>query len=831
MKYFFTGIVLSVFWIQLSAQQRPKDESAGKGKITGSIIDSASKTAIEYATISIFLPNQKRPVTGTTSDSKGAFVVRNLAPGKYRMVIDFIGYNSRVADPVTVGESSSAVSLGTIILAKKQDAMQAVTVIGQKPLVESKIDKLVYNAERDLTSQGGVATDILKKIPQISVDVDGNVELAGSSSIRFLINGKPSTAFGNNIADVLQSIPASQIKSIEVITNPGAKYDAEGLGGIINIILKQNTAQGINGNLSLSAGSRLENGSFNFNARKGNFGLNAFISGNARLAANTPSNSQRTSLDTVSKAQVQLDQEGSYLFKRHGLQSGLGFDWTYRKKNNFSGSVNYNLFGNNGNGSVNQTQVTTVPGNSGDVLSSVSTYNPAYSSFRFYNVDANLNYKRTFEKEDQELSVAVNSSYGNNLIHSSSTQYWQPQDSLFFGTQSTNPGEDRQIEGKIDYTQPLAKKTLLGVGGKIDYRDITSASQVLLFQPSSNTYLYDSALSNNLNYKQTIYALYTEISFPVWHLFDAKIGGRYERTNINSYYSNAPQQVPEPGYNTFVPAIFFSRKLDDRQTVRLSYSKRISRPDYRDLNPFVNTVDPKNITAGNPYLQPEIGNRFELAYNRDLGNSGSFMVTAFYRTSDHDIQPYIVYYPTLQVGDSVYYNVAVSMPQNIGLEKDFGVNLFGNLRVGQRINVRSNVFLFSRHTINAIDPGYNSNSFNYRINVNGSYQFPHDLAAEFFGNFSSPRSEVQGKYPSFFSYTFAFRKQFMNKKASIALTATNPFNEYVNQRTSLYGPNFTQTGLRQVPYRSFGINLTWKFGKLEFKKEKEQNSAPEESNG
>ena len=162
--------------------------------------------------------------------------------------------------------------------------------------------------------------------------MDGNVELAGSSSIRFLINGKPSTAFGSSITDVLQSIPASQIKSIEVITNPGAKYDAQGLGGIINIILKKSTAQGINGNVSLTAGTIMQNGSFNFNARKGKFGVNAFLSGNARLTTTTPTSSQRISTDTATKLKALLQQDGSGDFNRHGYQTGVGFDWTYKEK-------------------------------------------------------------------------------------------------------------------------------------------------------------------------------------------------------------------------------------------------------------------------------------------------------------------------------------------------------------------------------------------------------------------------------------------------------------------------------------------------------------------
>ena len=182
--------------------------------------------------------------------------------------------------------------------------LQSVVVTAPEKLVENKIDKLVYNAEKDITSQTGVATDILKKVPQISVDVDGNVELEGSTDIRFLINGKPSTIFGSNITDVLQSIPANQIKSIEVITNPGAKYDAQGTGGIINIILKHNTVQGINGNVSLTAGTIVQNGSININARKGKFGLNAFVNGNARLTTTTQNSLQRVSTDTVTKTNV-----------------------------------------------------------------------------------------------------------------------------------------------------------------------------------------------------------------------------------------------------------------------------------------------------------------------------------------------------------------------------------------------------------------------------------------------------------------------------------------------------------------------------------------------
>ncbi|WP_288097393.1 carboxypeptidase regulatory-like domain-containing protein, partial [Hydrotalea sp.] len=273
-KFFLTVLLFIV-----STQVQAFDDVAGK--VTGKVIDAVSKQPIEYATITVLNKSTKNVVNGTITDGTGSFVIKGLAPGNYIFKIQSLGYQEYTINTVSVQKNAS-INLPVIALVKQENVLQGVTVTAKKPLVENKIDKMVFNAEKDLTSQSGVATDLLKKVPMVSVDVDGNVQLAGSSSIQFLINGRPSTAFGNNIADVLQAIPASQIKSIEVITNPGAKYDASGLGGIINIILKDNHAKGINGNLSLTAGTLLQNGSFNLTARKKNFGINAFVSGGAR---------------------------------------------------------------------------------------------------------------------------------------------------------------------------------------------------------------------------------------------------------------------------------------------------------------------------------------------------------------------------------------------------------------------------------------------------------------------------------------------------------------------------------------------------------------------
>lgn len=803
-------------WCQSNSQ------NAAIGKITGRVVDSVSGQPVEYATISLFPAGSKKPVAGVIAGSKGLFSIENQPSGDYRLSIYFMGYQTKNI-VVSITSDQSTVALGNVLLAPNVQVLQGVTINAQKGVIENKVDKLVYNAGKDITSQTGVATDVLKKVPQVSVDVDGNVELQGSGGVLFLINGKPSTIFGSNITDVLQSIPANQIETIEVITNPGAKYDAQGTGGIINIILKHNNIQGINGNVSLTAGTIMQSGSFNINARKGNFGLNAFMNGNARLTTNTPSSSKRVTTDTATNTTSVLQQNGNGNFNRHGFQSGLGFDWTISERNSLSGALNYANFGNRSNNNFNQFE--QVPDGARNILNT-TTINNSNSAFRQYSFDPSLNFKHTFENKEKQLEIGMDGSFAHNTITAGNDQYLQPRDSLIYGTRNNNPARENEYEIKADYVQPLHKDVNLGIGGRFSGYDIATTADASLWDPSVDNYVYNAALSNNLDYHQKVYAGYAELSFPIDSTFQIRLGGRYERTQVNSFYANARQQI-DKGYNTFIPAVFLMKKIDESQTIKLSYTIRINRPEYSDLNPFINTSDPKNITTGNPDLKPEIWDRYEASYNNDLGKTGSFMITLFYRQSNGDIQPFIIYYPSIQIGDTTYTNTTVTTQKNIGIEKNMGTNIFFDLHLTDKFEVRSNILWFYRHTINQVDIGYNSSATLFRSNINASYQLTDNLAAEFFGSFSKRHHEAQGYFPSFTSYSFAIRKQFWNKKGSIALVANNPFSKYVDQRTDLFGPSFVTSSFRQVPYQSIGINFTWKFGKLELKKEKQEGSVPE----
>ncbi len=788
------------------------------GRIEGTITDSASRQGIGSATLT--LSGKGLPAMHTLSDSSGKYRFTGAKAGSYTLEIKSVGYHS-VTRAIQLTTARQILEMPAVALSADYGKLSEVVVTSQKKLIENKIDRVVFNAENDLTSQGGVATDILKKIPQVSIDIDGNVELAGSGSIKFLINGKPSTAFGSNIADVLQSIPAGEIKSVEVMTTPGAKYDAEGLGGVINIILKNDPKKGLNSSISLTGGSRLENGNANVNLRTGKWGFHAFGGFNTRLPGVSYNSSTRISRDSTGAQTALLTQSGTGRFTRFGSESGIGFDFSPDKKNNFSGSVNYNLFQNHNRGQIHQAQ--TAADSTG--LSTVTNYdNSTESRFRFSGVDLNANYRRTFDKADRELEVGVNSSLGTNQNRSAFDQFYSADGSFQSGNRNQNHGKENQTEITVDYNTPLSEKVKLGTGVKMSIRDIGSHLDAQ-DKTTEEMLVPDSLLSNSLGYHQKVYAAYAELTFPLGTLLDVKAGTRYERTEITGHYYSPGFSSIANSYNTLVPTVYLSRNLGEGQQIKLGYSSRIERPDYEVLNPFVNTSDPKNLSRGNPALLPQRGYRMELTYTRDFTKQGSLSFGFFYRASNNDIQPYVVYYSKYQVGDSVYSDVNVSTPQNIGLEKNLGFNVYSDLTLWSRFTIRTDFSYFHRFITNQIDKGFNTESNNYRANLNLSYRFQKNLSAEFFSNFRSARNEIQGRYPQFTSYSFAIRKQFWDKKASLALTMINPFNQYLRQRTVLYGTGFELDALRKIPFRSVGLNFTWRFGKLEFKKDEEKPSS------
>lgn len=801
--------IFQLFFYSLSFGQVKINSS-----LSGKVVDKSTGEPLEYATISLVSKTSGKTVTGTVADSKGTFTISNIPYDTYIVNIEFIGYEKSSLENIAVSNEKRSVSLGTVSLSPSTRSLQNVTITGDKPVVESKIDKIVYNVSNDITSQGGAAIDVLKKVPQVTVDIDGNVELQGNSNIRFLINGKPSTVFGNSLSDALASIPASQIKSVEAITNPGAKYDSQGTGGIINIILFDNKMEGVNGNINLSAGSRLENGSVNLNLRHNNFGINAFFSGNAQLKSQSPYSQNRFATDTSAKTITNLMQNSKTDFVRNGFRSGFGFDWNISKTDAITGSIGYNQFGNQNQGLTNQEQL--VQDYSSNTLSDLFSVRNSDSRTKIHSFDWSLDYKKKFKTEGKELDILYNSSRGIPYSNYIQSQTYVGDPLPYSGSESTNPGTDNETNFSIDYADPVTKNILIETGAKMTYQNLKSIADVSVFNPTSDLYVRDALQSYNLDYTMDIYAGYLSGTFKVLNWLNIKAGARYEYTNVKIDFPN----TSIPSYGTFVPTVVLSHDFDKSRSVKLAYGKRIERPEYRELNPFINLSDPYNITTGNTLLKPEIGNNFELGYSSSFSKGGNIYISLIERINTHDKKQITTYYPTYVIGDSTYTNVSLTTNQNIGEEYNSGLNISGSYPITSKLNLRGNLMIVNRYQVTHQSIGNLSLGFRTRLNLNASYQVSKDLVVELFGFYSSAAQNIQGKIPQFFIYNFAFRKLFWNKKASLGFTATNPFSKYVRQVTTISTDTYTSNILRLVPLRSFGLSFTYKFGKLEFSKNK-----------
>jgi outer membrane receptor protein involved in Fe transport len=318
---------------------------------------------------------------------------------------------------------------------------------------------------------------------------------------------------------------------------------------------------------------------------------------------------------------------------------------------------------------------------------------------------------------------------------------------------------------------------------------------------------------------RTIYAGYATGAFSLFKYIDVKAGLRYEYTINKASYSNV-KEVAIPDYSNLAPSFVISHSFANNQTLKLSYSYRLERPDYRDLNPFMNLMDPHNITTGNPNLQPEIGHSWQLGYNKSFEAGTNINLLLYTERNIPDIKPYITYYPVYKIGDSSYTDVSITTRANIAHEIKTGVNISLSTPLGKKLNIRSNTLLFKRSFENLNVTPAKSSTFGYRLNLNLAYQFNKVLAGEVFGNYNSGM-QWQGKQPAVFSYTFALRRQFLKNKGSFGLIAVNAFNQYIEQKSFLKAQDIIINSYRYIPYRSFGFSFTYKFGKLKFAKQKE----------
>lgn len=804
MKYYLFILLVILTGIRSSAQG-----PAPKATISGKILDSVTRAGIDYATIKISSRQDQKAIQVITSDPNGNFTATNLPAGEYVISVGYMGYHSATADHIVIAVNQSQLRLKPILLVSSSTTLKVVNIRSQSPAVQNKIDKLVYDPANDLSAQGGSAIDVLKKVPMLSVDINGNVELLGSPGVNFLINGKPSSIFGASLADALQAIPASQIKNIEVISNPGAKYDAQGTAGVINIVLKDNNIEGINASANIAAGTRQSNTSFNLNAKKKNFGIGTFFSGN-RQSNTTSLNSKR--LINADGVEV-LNQQGSSRINRSGFQTGINGEWTISPKDNLNLSLGYDHIGNT---TADQTAQSQTSFDSNNLPLITNTNRSSASRLSANTLQWSAGYKRKFNKENQELDVLYQSNISRNNSSYSQLQENAATGLPTLGTSSASPGKVRETGIEINYTQPVADNFILETGTKAFFKTINS--NVDLRQYNNGEYVTDPSQSYSFRYNRNIYAYYLSASFSAFHAVDVKAGLRYEYTDTHADFPD----TFIPGYGSLNPSIVLSHTISPSQSVKLSYSRRIERPDYSELNPYADRSDPYNIITGNPMLAPEIGNNMELSYNKSFTGGTILNISLFYRRNSDDIKSYTTFYPVYTEGNTIYENVSLTRRTNTGGETKTGSNIYLNIPLSPKMTFRSNAMIV-RKTIAYDFNGINQDTqgMEYRMNMNLAYQFNNDFSAEAFGNYNSQKVGIQGRSASFLFYTLALRKQFLNKNAAIGFSATNPFNKYINQRSNVFQSGNQQYTIKQVPYRSFAITFSYKFGNLKFDKKEE----------
>jgi ferric enterobactin receptor len=813
MRKMLNFLVLFLFAVvQLNAQTGSRASVTIEGRVT----DSLTAEPMLAATVSITEKETGTVVTGAITNTEGEFSISGIAPGTYDIGITFIGYQEINLRSV---ELSDDISLGTIMLTPSDVSLDEVMIVSDKAVIENRFDKIVYNVSSDATSQGTLAIDVLRKVPFVTVDADGGVELQGNSNIRFLINGKTSSIFGNNLADALASIPASQIRSIEAITNPGAKYDLQGTGGVINIILEENRLAGASGNVNLSVGTRNQNGSVNLGLKRGNFGINGYFSGNYRRGTDGSFSSNRESTDSLTGDNTFLIQDGLTRFERNGYRAGLGLEWEISEKTNLSTSVGYNNFRFSRSGLVDLEEL--IYDNTGNLVSGLNTIRNFTNDRETESIDWNLDFKQRLGKEGHELDLLFNSSYGKPVSFYLLTLSAAGDSNPAQASESTNPGTDNTTTISADYIYPFSSTSTFEAGVKGTFNDITSRVRMNVYDPGSGTYVFDPLQSYDLGYTLNIYAAYVTASFRIFNWLDVKPGARYEYSDISIDYPGASV----PSYGTLVPSLLLSHNFADNKTLQLTYSRRIRRPGYNDLNPFINRSDPYNIETGNVLLKPEVGERIELGYNTGFAKGGNLRIALEQRIDSREIDDITIFYPEYMIGDSLYRNVSVSTNQNIGTEYNTGLNVFSSVPVTSKLNLRANVMLSYNYLVSDLVGNF-STGLRFRGNMNATWQLPSNYMFEAFGFWRSGGQGIQGRQPPFYIYNFALRKLFWNDKASLGFSATNVFSRDIKRVTTIDTENSNTRRVEALPFRSFGVSFTYKFGRMQ--QQRDRDNEPDE---
>lgn len=789
-----------LFFVLLSAgaiaqQTTFATASQSVGQISGVVLDSTTRQPIPFATVAL-IGATGNLLTGKTTSETGTFAFLDVLPGSYHIRLTSVGYQTRTSAPFALTDQKPVVQLGTLLLQSESRQLNEVRVTAQKALIEEKPDRLVYNAGSDITNKGGTAVDVLRKAPMLTVDVSGNVQIRGSSSIKVLLNGRPSGLLARNLSEALKMIPANTILAVEVMTSPAARYDAEGAGGVINIITKKQL-KGSNGNLDVTAGNYVQSlgGSYGFKREK--FGLT--FSGNANAE-------REKSIADITRTSLVDGRPAGELFQRNyannvsrGWFGDLSMEYAFDTLNRVNLSISswggtwpnsstlYNRFRNADN------RVTQ------EYNQVVDQKNP------FGNIEWNLGYTRTFRKPKQELSILGQYSYTFDNSRYASNQY-NLTEQLIYRETSTNLSHNPQWTWQIDYSHPFSKsgQHLFEVGAKMVHRDVRSVYDVYASQPEDVTRLIlSSDRSNTFTYDQQVMAGYASLKLTSKTLWTLQLGTRLENTTMAGQFKSAIAPF-EVQFHNLIPSVVLSKQLNEKQSVKVSYTQRISRPMIWDLNPYVNASDPKNLMAGNPQLRPELAHLAEIAYSLTTKKGAFLNLNLYRRQTANSIED-------VRTVDTS--GVSLTIRQNVARNERTGLNLNASGQLGRNWKINGGGEFYYAN-FNSPSLGVQNAGWLWQATLNMAYQLPRNYALQANGMYSTGWILLQGKNSAWYDYSLAVRKEFWDKKASLILGVNNPFTYPFRQHNDSQSDTFRAHTANQYFTRSVKLTFSWQFGQI-----------------
>lgn len=788
-------LVLLVLSTTFSMGQAQKGQTK---KLVGRVIDSETGKGLEYASVSLFSVRDSSLVTGGITDLEGKFSI-DTKPGRFYVSIQFISYAEKIIDNVNISKSGGAVDLGQIKVEPDIETLSEVVVTAEKDQMEMTLDKRVFNVGKDLSNAGRTAADILDNVPSVAVDQDGNVSLRGSENVRILIDGKPSGLIGISGTDGLRQLQGDIIENIEVVTNPSARYDAEGNAGIINIILKKKREGGFNGSVTLDTGFPDNHGaSVNFNYRLNKVNFFGNYSFRYRdVPGFGDSFQQFFSEEGTTITDQQLD------FTRGGFSNNfrLGTEWLIDDNNTLSVSYLYRV----SDGNNERETFYRDFGTQGELLS--ESFRVENEDEQDFNNEYGLSYTKNFEKTGRKLTADIQ--YRNNseieLANITEDILFDSEQaiSLVADQRSDNEEQEESWLFQLDYVHPLSKTSTFEVGYRGNLRNLANDYLVETF--IEDDWVTDTNLSNNFRYDEDVHAAYAMYSNKI-NKISYQLGLRAEATSIDIELLQTNESFPKDYTNLF-PSAFFTYEIKEGSSLQSSYSRRIRRPRSRNLNPFPFTIgDNRNLRTGNPDLDPTFTDSYEIGFLKTWKKATLFS-SVYYRRTDGVVQRI-----TTRVD-----SVNISRPVNLSLENAVGFefNYSHDLTDWWRMNANANLYR-SVITGSFSDQNFDAEAYTLNSRINSRMTIKKEWEFQMNFRYRAPENRAQGDREAYYQLDVGFSRQVLKKKGTLVFNVRDVFNSG-KYRFNTVDDDFVFNSTYQRRPRSFTLSFTYRINQKDFK--------------